>query len=134
MATFELLGQKFLALDAHKHQDFTEALSFFIDCEAQDEVDYYWSALTAGGGREQMCGCVKDKFGVSWQVIPQSLGRYLMDRDRAKADMSNKKSTVSLPNDTDVVVVRDFDAPRTLVFDAWTKPALMQRWLLGPPG
>jgi len=86
MATFELLGQRFLALNAHRHQDFTEAISFFIDCETQDEVDYYWNALTAGGGREQMCGWVKDKFGVSWQVVPQALGRYLTDRDRAKAD------------------------------------------------
>ena len=86
MATFELLGQRFLALNAHKHHDFNEAISLFIDCETQEEVDYYWNALAAGGGRELMCGWLKDKFGVAWQVIPQALGRYLTDRDRAKAD------------------------------------------------
>jgi predicted 3-demethylubiquinone-9 3-methyltransferase (glyoxalase superfamily) len=85
MATFELLGQRFMALNAHKHHDFNEAISFFIDCETQDEVDYYWTALAAGGGRESMCGWLRDKFGVAWQVIPQALGRYLTDRDRARA-------------------------------------------------
>ena len=54
--------------------------------ESQEEVDYYWRALTDGGGKEQMCGWLKDKFGVSWQVIPKALGRYLGDKDRARAD------------------------------------------------
>ena len=86
MARFELLGREFLALNAHPHQPFTEAISFFIEVETQDEVDYYWRALTAGGGQESMCGWLKDKFGVSWQVIPKALGRYLGDRDRSKAE------------------------------------------------
>jgi predicted 3-demethylubiquinone-9 3-methyltransferase (glyoxalase superfamily) len=86
MARFELLGREFLALNAHAHQPFTEAISFFIEVETQDEVDYYWHALTAGGGQESMCGWLKDKFGVSWQVIPKALGRYLGDRDRSKAE------------------------------------------------
>ena len=85
-ARFELLGREFLALNAHAHQPFTEAISFFIQVDTQDEVDYYWSALTAGGGKESMCGWLKDKFGVSWQVIPNALGRYLGDKDRAKAE------------------------------------------------
>ena len=85
-ARFELLGREFLALNAHPHQPFTEAISFFIEVETQEEVDYYWSALLAGGGREQMCGWLKDRFGVSWQVIPKALGRYLSDKDRAKAE------------------------------------------------
>jgi predicted 3-demethylubiquinone-9 3-methyltransferase (glyoxalase superfamily) len=84
-ARFELLGREFLALNAHPHQPFNEAISFFIQVETQDEVDYYWSALTAGGGKESMCGWLKDKFGVSWQVIPSALGRYLSDKDRARA-------------------------------------------------
>jgi predicted 3-demethylubiquinone-9 3-methyltransferase (glyoxalase superfamily) len=85
-ARFELLGREFLALNAHPHQPFTEAISFFVEVETQEEVDYYWSALLAGGGKEQMCGWLKDRFGVSWQVVPKALGRYLGDKDRAKAE------------------------------------------------
>ena len=85
-ARFELLGREFLALNAHPHQPFTEAISFFIEVDTQDEVDYYWAALVAGGGKEQMCGWLKDRFGVSWQVIPKALGRYLSDKDRTKAE------------------------------------------------
>ena len=85
-ARFELLGREFLALNAHPHQPFTEAISFFIEVDTQDEVDYYWAALLAGGGKEQMCGWLKDRFGVSWQVIPKALGRNLSDRDRTKAE------------------------------------------------
>ena len=85
-ARFELLGREFLALNAHPHQPFTEAISFFIEVDTQDEVDHYWTALLAGGGKEQMCGWLKDRFGVSWQVIPKALGRYLSDKDRAKAE------------------------------------------------
>src|SRR5215212_1095251 len=85
-ARFELLGREFLALNAHPHQPFTEAISFFIQVDSQDEVDYYWNALTADGGKESMCGWLKDRFGVSWQVVPSALGRYLGDKDRAKAD------------------------------------------------
>jgi len=84
-ARFELLGREFLALNAHPHQPFTEAISFFIEVDTQDEVDYYWRELTAGGGKESMCGWLKDQFGVSWQVIPNALGRYLSDNDRAKS-------------------------------------------------
>ena len=84
-ARFELLGREFLALNAHAHQPFTEAISFFIQVESQDEVDYYWRELTADGGKESMCGWLKDKFGVSWQVVPNALGRYLSDNDRTKS-------------------------------------------------
>ncbi len=85
MATFELLGQRFLALNAHPHQKFNEAISFFIDCDAQAEVDYYWDKLAEGGSHQQ-CGWLKDRFGLSWQVIPKALGRFLMDEDREKAN------------------------------------------------
>jgi predicted 3-demethylubiquinone-9 3-methyltransferase (glyoxalase superfamily) len=85
-ARFELLGREFLALNAHPHQPFTEAISFFIEVDTQDEVDYYWRALTADGGKESMCGWLKDRFGVSWQVIPKALGRYLSDADRPRAE------------------------------------------------
>lgn len=85
MATFELLGQRFLALNAHPHHKFNEAISFFIDCDTQAEVDYYWEKLAEGGGQQQ-CGWIKDRFGLSWQVIPKALGRFLMDEDREKAN------------------------------------------------
>ena len=85
MATFELLGQRFLALNAHPHHKFNDAVSFFIDCESQAEVDYYWDKLSEGGAYQQ-CGWLKDRFGLSWQVIPKALGRFLMDEDREKAN------------------------------------------------
>ena len=85
MATFELLGQRFHALNAHPPDKFNDAVSFFIDCDTQEEVDYYWDQLSAGGGHRQ-CGWLKDRFGLSWQVIPKALGRFLMDEDREKAN------------------------------------------------
>jgi len=85
MATFELLGQRFLALNAHPHHKFNEAISFFVDCDTQADVDYYWDKLGDGGGHQQ-CGWLKDRFGLSWQVIPKALGRFLMDENREKAD------------------------------------------------
>jgi predicted 3-demethylubiquinone-9 3-methyltransferase (glyoxalase superfamily) len=78
-AEFELLGQRFMALNAGPNAKFNEAVSFFIACQDQAEVDYYWGALTAEGGSESMCGWCKDKFGVSWQVIPEALGKHLGD-------------------------------------------------------
>lgn len=85
-ATLEIFGQRLDMLNAPHQYPFTEAMSLFVECDTQDEVDYYWSALTANGGQEQMCGWLKDRFGVSWQVIPRALGRYLSDGDRAKVD------------------------------------------------
>ena len=85
-AIFEIEGQEFMALNGGPQFKFNEAVSFFIRCETQDEVDDYWSKLTADGGTESQCGWLKDKFGLSWQVIPNELGRYLGDKDRAKAE------------------------------------------------
>jgi len=84
-ATFELLGQRFLALNAHPHHKFNDAVSFFIDCDTQADVDYYWDKLAEGGSHQQ-CGWLKDRFGLSWQVVPKALGRLLMDEDRDKAN------------------------------------------------
>lgn len=84
-ATFELMGQEFYALNGGPRYKFNEAVSFFIKCETQEEVDYYWEKLTAGGGAEQPCGWVKDRFGLSWQVIPNALGAYLSGDDQQKA-------------------------------------------------
>lgn len=83
-ATFELLGQEFMALNAGPHHKFNEAVSFFIKCEDQAEVDYYWNKL-GDGGTEQPCGWIKDRFGLAWQVIPNVLGELLGDPDRVKA-------------------------------------------------
>jgi len=85
-ASFEIEGQRFNALNGGPHHRFNEAVSFLIDCEDQKEVDYYWERLTTDGGEESMCGWLKDKYGLSWQVIPKALMRYLSDPDRARAD------------------------------------------------
>lgn len=83
-ATFQLDGQKFIALNGGPQFKFTEAISFFVDCRTQDEVDELWEKLSAGGepGR---CGWLKDKFGVSWQIIPSVLGELLQDEDAEKS-------------------------------------------------
>jgi predicted 3-demethylubiquinone-9 3-methyltransferase (glyoxalase superfamily) len=83
--SFELEGQEFIALNAGPLYKFNEAISFFVDCETQAEVDELWKKLTADGGEESMCGWLKDKYGLSWQIIPQGLGQMLGDPDPAKA-------------------------------------------------
>jgi predicted 3-demethylubiquinone-9 3-methyltransferase (glyoxalase superfamily) len=80
---FELEGQKFMALNAGPHFKFTEAISFFVGCETQQEIDELWAKLTADGGAESRCGWLKDKFGLSWQIVPTALGRMLGDADAA---------------------------------------------------
>jgi predicted 3-demethylubiquinone-9 3-methyltransferase (glyoxalase superfamily) len=84
-ATFEIEGQEFMALNGGPQFRFSEAISFFVKCKDQAEVDHYWGKLTADGGSESQCGWLKDKFGLSWQIIPDALGRYLGDKDPAKA-------------------------------------------------
>ena len=84
-ATFELEGLKFIALNGGPLYKFTEAISFFVSCKTQGEIDYFWKKLSAGG-TVQRCGWLKDKFGVSWQIVPPILGEMLGDEDRAKAD------------------------------------------------
>ncbi len=87
MASFELEGQKFHALNGGPRYKFNEAVSFFISVETQEEVDYFWSRLTADGGKPSQCGWLKDKFGLSWQVVPAALGRYL-ERSRSQEGRS----------------------------------------------
>lgn len=82
---FQLEGQEFIALNAGPQFKFTEAISFVVNCETQREVDFYWEKLTEGGGEESMCGWLKDKFGLSWQVVPGILGKLMTDKDEAKA-------------------------------------------------
>lgn len=83
-ATFELDGQEFMALNGGPTYKFTPAISFFVNCETQQEVDELWERLSAGGKKDR-CGWLQDKFGVSWQIIPSALGRLLGDKDRARA-------------------------------------------------
>src|SRR5215207_1685988 len=83
--TFELEGQEFMALNAGPQFKFNEAISFFVSCKTQEEVDELWEKLTADGGEESMCGWLKDKYGLSWQIIPTALGEMLGDPDPEKA-------------------------------------------------
>jgi predicted 3-demethylubiquinone-9 3-methyltransferase (glyoxalase superfamily) len=85
-AVFELEGQRFMALDGGPHFKPTAAVSFYVECETQADVDYYWDKLAAGGDpNEQQCGWLKDKYGFSWQIIPSVLPKLLNDPDRARA-------------------------------------------------
>ena len=83
-ATFQLEGQEFYALNGGPHFKFTEAISLFVNCETQQEVDELWEKLSAGGEKSR-CGWLKDKFGLSWQVIPSMLGKLLNDKDPEKS-------------------------------------------------
>lgn len=80
---FELQGQRFMALNAGPHFKFNEAVSFFVGCETQAEIDEYWSKLIADGGEPSRCGWLKDKFGLSWQIVPNALGGLLGGADTA---------------------------------------------------
>jgi predicted 3-demethylubiquinone-9 3-methyltransferase (glyoxalase superfamily) len=83
-ATFTLNGQEFMALNGGPQFKFTEAISFFVNCETQEEVDELWEKLSEGGEKGQ-CGWLKDKFGVSWQIVPTALGELLGDKDPEKS-------------------------------------------------
>ena len=83
--TFQLEGQQFMALNGGPHFKFTEAISLFVNCETQDEVDDLWKKLTAGGGAPSQCGWLKDKFGLSWQIVPSVLLEMLADKDAEMA-------------------------------------------------
>jgi predicted 3-demethylubiquinone-9 3-methyltransferase (glyoxalase superfamily) len=78
---FNIEDMEFVALNAGPYFKFNEAVSFVIDCKSQDEVDYFWEKLTADGGQESMCGWLKDKFGLSWQVVPTRLSELMLDKD-----------------------------------------------------
>jgi predicted 3-demethylubiquinone-9 3-methyltransferase (glyoxalase superfamily) len=84
-ATFQLEGQEFIALNGGPQFTFSPAISFFVNCETQEEVDELWEKLSEGG-RKNRCGWLQDKFGVSWQIIPTALGKLMGDPDREKAN------------------------------------------------
>ncbi|MBI5964372.1 MAG: VOC family protein [Chloroflexi bacterium] len=83
--SFELDGQEFMGLNAGPHHKFNEAISLYVDCKDQGEVDELWNKLIADGGEESMCGWLKDKYGLSWQIIPKELGELMGDPDPEKS-------------------------------------------------
>jgi len=83
---FEIAGQKFVALNGGPQFKFNESVSFVVNCETQDEVDYFWAKLTSDGGEESACGWLKDKYGLSWQITPTVLIDMLHDKDPPKAE------------------------------------------------
>ena len=94
VVTFELNGSKFMGLNGGPQFKFDEAVSFVVNCDTQDEIDYYWTKLTEGG-QESMCGWLKDKFGLSWQIVPTIIAELMSEPARAervmKAVMKMKK-------------------------------------------
>jgi predicted 3-demethylubiquinone-9 3-methyltransferase (glyoxalase superfamily) len=81
IVSFELLGQEFMAISAGPVFTFNESISFMVKCDTQDEIDYYWERLTADGGEEGRCGWLKDKYGLSWQIVPDAMGEMMQEKD-----------------------------------------------------
>jgi predicted 3-demethylubiquinone-9 3-methyltransferase (glyoxalase superfamily) len=93
---FRIEGQDFVALNGGPQFKFTEAISFVVECEDQGEIDYYWERLLADGGKPQQCGWLKDRFGVSWQVVPTRLERFFGDAKKARNVMPALMKMVKL--------------------------------------
>ncbi|MBC7774365.1 MAG: VOC family protein, partial [Phycisphaerae bacterium] len=141
-AQFTLNGQTFMAMDSGVDQPFTfnEALSFVVNCETQEEVDFFWNKLTADGGEESQCGWLKDKFGVSWQITPEILPRLLSDPNPAVAQramaamMKMRKIEIAklteAPADakTAITVETTVNAPIEKVWRLWTEAEHIQNW------
>jgi len=100
-ATFELEGQKFMALNGGPMFAFTEAISFFISCNTQEEVDHFWNSLSEGGTKSR-CGWLKDKFGLWWQVIPDTLGELLNSKEAGAA-----KNVMAAMMQMDKIIIAD---------------------------
>ena len=88
VVTFELNGYKVMGLNGGPQFKFDEAVSLVVNCKTQEEIDYYWEKLTADGGEESMCGWVKDKFGFSWQIIPENIAQLLTDPEKGQRVMA----------------------------------------------
>jgi predicted 3-demethylubiquinone-9 3-methyltransferase (glyoxalase superfamily) len=85
VVNFTLFGQRFQAMSAGPHDEFNDAISLVVECDDQAELDRYWNALLAGGGKAQACGWLIDRFGVRWQIVPAALGQMMRDGDPARA-------------------------------------------------
>lgn len=141
-AQFSLHNQTFMAMDHPLDEPFTfnEALSFVVNCDNQAEVDYFWDKLTADGGEESMCGWLKDKFGVSWQIIPEALPRLLSDSDPAKAQRAmmammqmrkieiDKLTAEPGEQKTAITVENTVNAPVEKVWKFWTGAEHIVHW------
>lgn len=92
---FQIFGQSFVAINAGPEFTFTEAVSFLINCKDQDEIDYYWNALTSDGGAESECGWLKDKYGLSWQVAPDGIDSIVKKPESFAKLMKMKKIIIS---------------------------------------
>ncbi|MDX1911847.1 MAG: VOC family protein [Saprospiraceae bacterium] len=135
---FSLDGQEFTALNGGPGRHFTEAISFVIHCKGQKEVDYYWEKLTADGGEESMCAWLKDKYGVSWQVVPDALTKLLGDPDpavsqRAIANMMQMRKIVirqltKEPKKVNITVRATISVPIETVWDCWNTAADIMKW------
>ena len=99
VVTFEVNGTKFMGLNGGPQFKFNESISFVVNCDTQDEIDYYWDKLTEGG-EESMCGWLKDKYGVSWQIVPTIIGELMSDPEKAqrviKAFMNMRKLDIEI--------------------------------------
>ena len=84
VVAFERDGREFQALNGGPHFKFTEAISLVVHCDTQEEIDYYWEKLISGGGQESQCGWLKDKYGLSWQVVPRAIGKLMADPVKGK--------------------------------------------------
>lgn len=82
VTTFELNGNKFMALNGNTQFKFNDSTSMMVNCDTQDEIDHYWDTMVADGGTESMCGWLKDKYGVSWQIIPAKMGELMADPEK----------------------------------------------------
>lgn len=147
---FKLFGQHFIAMDnpnpAANHT-FNEAVSLMVNCDTQAEVDKYWDILTADGGAESQCGWLRDKFGVSWQIIPTEMFQLFSDPDPArvqramgammqmkKLDLAKMKAAADDPAAKPVVTIEAVvDAPLEKVWDFWTAPAHIMKWNSASP-
>lgn len=142
-AQFRLFGQTFMAMDnpmAEPQFSFNEAVSFVVHCADQQEVDFFWEKLTADGGEESMCGWLKDKFGVSWQIVPDVLPRLLSDPDPAVARRAmsammqmrkieiDKLTAEPTAPAAPITIETTVNAPVGKVWQRWTEPAHVQAW------
>jgi len=93
---FELFGQRFVALNGGPQFKFTEAVSFVVNCDSQEEIDEYWNALLADGGTPQACGWLKDRFGLSWQITPSHWAKWMTDKKKAANVMQAMMQMVKL--------------------------------------
>lgn len=141
-AQFQLARQTFMVMDNPMDQAFTfnEAISFVVNCGGQEEVDFFWNKLTADGGEESMCGWLKDKFGVSWQIIPEALPRLLSDPDPAIAQRAmgamlqmRKIEIEKLTQEPEapkaaITVKNTVNAPAEKVWELWTGSEHVMQW------